>query len=123
MTVTGTRTGSDVDSHRDGGRRSNPRRTTRLFHGTSSTSATAATPCATTTQRPRGDPVATAPAPVANASTSAANSARLVRRPDGVHLMAPPAGSPPPPRQRRWGNGSAASGRGADGEDRRPTVL
>src|SRR5262249_51537973 len=43
-----------------------------------------------TTQRPRGVPEATAPIPVANASASARNSIRLVRRPDRARTVASP---------------------------------
>src|SRR5205807_9217749 len=71
------------ETQRLGRARRRPARTTRLFHGISSVTATATTPCASTIQRPRTDPVATAPTPVANASASATNRARFVARPEG----------------------------------------
>src|SRR6266508_6417235 len=66
--------------------RCRPRRMIRDFHGTSSTTVRPARPWAITTQRPGDDPAATATAPVAKASSSAARSARLVRRAGGARM-------------------------------------
>src|SRR4029450_199751 len=76
--------------------RRRPRRTIIDFHGTSSTTATPTTPWATATQRPDAVPVATAPTPLANATSSAASRARLVIRGGGARMtgLAPGARHP-----------------------------
>src|SRR6266511_1231184 len=73
---------STSETQRLGRARRSPYRITRLFHGTSRTTAMAATPWAITTHRPPEEPAATAPIPVAKSSRSATSSARLVRRPE-----------------------------------------
>src|SRR5215218_2189319 len=66
------------------------------FHGTSSTIATSTIPWAIATQRPDAVPAATAPTPLAKATSSAASRARLVIRGGGARMtgLAPGARHP-----------------------------
>ncbi len=106
--VVTARAARSSDSQRVRRARRRPWRTTRPFHGISSTTANPATPWAITTHRPPVDPDDTAPTPVASASSNATSSARFVRRPAGPRrtlarrprvdlagtVMAPTVGAP-----------------------------
>ena len=80
-TATSTSTPKATDAHRPGPERlASPRRTTTDFQGARTSTASPATPWATTTGRPQPVPAANASPPLTRATTSTASSARLVRR-------------------------------------------
>ena len=63
--------------------RRSPPRTTRDFHGMSSTTASPQIPCPMATQAPSGEPIATVATPVPKANSSTTSSAWFAWRPGG----------------------------------------
>ena len=83
MRVNSANTASSSDSHRLRRARRSPPRTTRDFHGMSSTAAIPQIPCPMATQAPSGEPIATVATPVPKANSSTMSSAWFVWRPGG----------------------------------------
>ena len=83
MRVNSANTASSSDSQRLRRARRSPPRTTRDFHGMSSTTAIPQIPWPMATQAPSGEPIATVATPVPKANSSTTSSAWFVCRPGG----------------------------------------
>ena len=83
MRVISAKAASSSDSHRLRRARRSPPRTTRDFHGMSSTTAIPQIPCPMATQDSFGEPIAIAATPVPKANSRTTSSAWFTWRPGG----------------------------------------